>query len=174
MPNPMYKHQMPTEVLKDEIAEMKRQLAAGDASDGHHTHNELYAHRRMLTLHAVHAWLAAGYPVVKSWKHSDGEPCFGGGWFIIVAILPLKTQVSYHYQAEHWDLFDIPEAQTPPEYDGHTPEEVVSRLSSTSYAFADDMTALSRDSAKLNSLYAWGVDNWVGYEDAMEDVDKDD
>lgn len=173
MPNPMYKHQMPTEVLKDEIAEMKRQLAAGEASDGFHTHAELYDHRRVLTLHAVHAWLAAGYTVVKSWKHSDGELCFGGGWFIIVAILPNKTQVSYHYQAEHWDLFDIPNVLTPPEYDGHTPEDVVSRLSSVSYAFANDMDELRRDSAKLNALEAMGVDNWEGYEIALEEMEDD-
>jgi hypothetical protein len=148
-------------------------LKRGEMSDGFHTHNDLYAHRRMLTLHAVHAWLAAGYKVVKSRKHSDGELCFGGGWFIIVAMLPMSTQVSYHYQEEHWDLFDIPEVDTPPEYDGHSAEEVVTRLGSVSYIVADDLTGLRRDSEKLNALEAWGVDNWPGYEDAMEEAGKD-
>lgn len=30
MPNPMYKHQMPTEVLKDEIAELKKTIDERD------------------------------------------------------------------------------------------------------------------------------------------------
>jgi len=174
MPNPMYKHQMPTEKLKDELAELKQKLADGEASDGYHTHNELYAHRMMLTLHVVHAWRAAGYTVVKSWNHSDGTPAFGGGWFIIVAQLPMQSQVSYHYQAEHWDLFNIPEVHTPPKYDGHTPDDVVTRLSRTSYLFADEMTDLSSDSETLQALYAGGVDNWEGYESSLKEMSSSD
>lgn len=157
-----------------ELKELRRKLSEGELSDGYHTHNELYAHRRLLTLHAVHAWLAAGYQVVKSWNHSDGQPAFGGGWFIIVAQLPGKLQVSYHYEEEHWNLFDIPEADNAPEYDGHSADDVVSRLSHSSYEYADDMTALGRDSAILNALYAGGVDNWEGYELSLEEMDNAD
>lgn len=31
---------------------------------------------------------------------------------------------TYHYQNEHWDLFDIPEIETAPEWDGHTDKDV--------------------------------------------------
>lgn len=128
MPNPMYKHQMPTEVLKDEIAEMKRQLAAGEASDGAHTHNELYEHRMWLTIHAIEAWSWwSGFEAVKSRKHADGELCFGGGWFIVMVKLPAGW-ISYHYEDQYWDLFHVPEAELPPEYDGHTPADVVNRM----------------------------------------------
>jgi hypothetical protein len=155
------------------LTDFMAKLGEGEMTDGYHTHNELYAHRRLLTLHAVHAWLAAGYQVVKSWKHSDGKLCFGGGWFIIVANLPIQGQVSYHYQAEHWDLFDIPTADTPPEYDGHEPMDVLNRLNASSSRFADDMTGLRRDSDILNALYAGGVDNWQGYEIALEEMEND-
>lgn len=102
-------------------------LEAGEVSDGYHTHRELYEYRMLYNAHAVRGWLAAGIPVVKSWKHSDGEPCFGGGWFIVTAELP-TGQVSNHYAAEHWHLFDVPEVDLPPEYDGHTPADAAERL----------------------------------------------
>jgi hypothetical protein len=96
-------------------------------SDGHHTFEELYHYRMLYNAHAVHGWLAAGIPVVKSWKHHDGEDCFGGGWFIVVATLP-TGQVSNHYKAEYWDMFQAPEVVLPPEYDGHTPAVAAQRL----------------------------------------------
>ncbi|KUF05683.1 hypothetical protein [Leucobacter sp. G161] len=101
--------------------------ASGSTSDGHHTFDELYDYRMLYNVHAAHGWLAAGIPVVKSWKHSDGELCFGGGWFIVTATLP-TGQVSNHYKAEHWGLFAVPEVDLPPEYDGHTPQDAAERL----------------------------------------------
>lgn len=100
---------------------------SGSTSDGHHTFDELYEYRMLYNAHAAHGWLAAGIPVVKSWRHSDGEECFGGGWFIVTATLP-SGQVSNHYKAEHWELFTVPEVDLPPEYDGHTPQVAAERL----------------------------------------------
>lgn len=99
----------------------------GDEGDEHHTMEELYEYRMLYNAHAVQGWLAAGVPVVKSWRHSDGELCFGGGWFIVVATLP-TGQVANHYAAEHWALFDVPAVELPPEYDGHTPAVAAARL----------------------------------------------
>jgi hypothetical protein len=68
------------------------------------------------------------YNVHKSLKHYDGEDCFGGGWFIVVAELP-TGQITNHYKLKDWDLFKIPE--TPKalyEFDGHTPQDVLTRL----------------------------------------------
>lgn len=100
--------------------------SSGDVSDGYHTHNELYEYRMLYNAHAAIGWLDAGYRVVKSWRHSDGELCFGGGWFVVVAELP-TGQVTNHYEADHWDLFVIPE-ETPPAYDGHSPADAAHRL----------------------------------------------
>lgn len=60
--------------------ELRTLLESGEASDGVHTHNELYDYRMLYNAHAANGWHAAGIPVVKSWRHSDGELCFGGGW----------------------------------------------------------------------------------------------
>ncbi|WIE81367.1 hypothetical protein [Curtobacterium sp. MCSS17_016] len=95
--------------------------------DEHHTLDELYQYRMLYNAFAVNAWAAADtHPVVKSWTHADGEPCFGGGWFIVVATLP-TGQVSNHYRAEHWDLFRIPEG-IPPIYDFQSPAIAADRM----------------------------------------------
>ena len=60
-------------------------------------------------------------------SHSDGELCFGGGWFIVMAYLP-TGQVSNHYRIEDWNLFNIPERWKADEWDGHTPVEAANRL----------------------------------------------
>lgn len=95
--------------------------------DEFHTMDELYEYRMLYNAHAARGWHAAGIPVVKSWRHGDGEPCFGGGWFIVSADLP-TGQVSNHYPASDWNLFHVPAAETAPEWDGHTPELAAKRL----------------------------------------------
>lgn len=101
-----------------------------DISDGHHTFPELYEYRMLYNAAFFNEWslrAASVHDVHKSWKHSDGELCFGGGWFIVVAELP-TGQISNHYKEQFWDLFDIPEKEIPNEYDEHTPTEAASRL----------------------------------------------
>ena len=95
--------------------------------DEHHMKLELYAYRMAYNAHAAKGWLASGIPVVKSWRHSDGELCFGGGWFIVVAQLS-TGQVSNHYAAENWYFFTIPEVFVAPEWDGHNPRQALERL----------------------------------------------
>lgn len=99
----------------------------GYRSDGYHTFNELYEYRMLYNAHAALGWLAVGYPVVKSWRHSDGELCFGGGWFVVSAQLP-SGQVTNHYKADEWELFAVPEVERAPEWDGHTPADAAVRL----------------------------------------------
>jgi hypothetical protein len=100
----------------------------GSISDGYHTFDELYEFRLLYHAHAVRAWLAAGYPVTRSWKHHDGERCFGGGWFIVTAQLP-TGQVSNHYPEADWPLFGtVPEVEAAPEWDGHGTVDVADRL----------------------------------------------
>lgn len=119
-PVPLYLHP-PTERAVPEIT--------GDTSDGYHTFNELYEFRKVYNAALFNEWAAAGkYNVHKSWRHHDGEDCFGGGWFIVVAVLP-AGQISNHYPAGDWELFAIPaydKANVP--FDGHTGHEVLERL----------------------------------------------
>ena len=114
-----------------------------ELSDGYHTYDELYEFRKMYNATLFNEWAIPitchtptedvilerpKYNVHKSWKHHDGEPCFGGGWFIVSAMLPTGL-ISNHYKAEDWDLFKVPEVEKALyEFDGHTPQDVLHRL----------------------------------------------
>jgi hypothetical protein len=131
--------------------EQEQRKVTENTSDGYHTFKELYEFRKAYNLALFNEWgqqttssrkfvttskgfkeiaqeVNYKFDVHKSWKHHDGELCFGGGWFIVVAILP-EGQISNHYKAEDWDLFKIPaleKAKYP--FDGHTGSDVISRL----------------------------------------------
>lgn len=120
-----------------------------DISDGYHTFKELYEFRKVYNAALFNEWATKftlkidtssesqlldvntiKYNVHKSWKHHDGEWCFGEEkkWFIVVAVLP-TGQISNHYKAEDWDLFKIPETEKALlPFDGHTPKDVLNRL----------------------------------------------
>lgn len=99
-------------------------------SDGYHTFEELYEFRKVFNAALFNEWAAQGkYNVHKSFHHSDGDACFGGGWFIVVAELP-GGQISNHYKEEDWDLFKCLSVGIPVKYDGHTPMDVLERLKS--------------------------------------------
>ena len=97
----------------------------GEVSDGYHTFNELYYYRMLYN--AAFFNLLPEEWVHKSKKHHDGEECFGGGWFIVMANLP-TGQISNHYELKYWDLFKVPEKEFADELDGHTPQEAAERL----------------------------------------------
>jgi hypothetical protein len=117
----------------------------GYVSDGYHTFKELYDFRMMYNAALFNEWAVSltpiysgggfydyveepKYNVHKSWKHYDGELCFGGGWFIVSAKLPTGL-ISNHYEAKYWDLFKIPEVEKALfEFDGHTGADVLNRL----------------------------------------------
>lgn len=98
-------------------------------SDGYHTFDELYEFRKMYNAALFNEWAKQGkFEVHKSTRHFDGEDCFGGGWFIVVAILPCG-QISNHYSMNDWDLFRVPSFDKALyEYDGHTSKDVLNRL----------------------------------------------
>jgi hypothetical protein len=103
----------------------------GNTSDGYHTFNELYDFRMSYNAALFNEWAESGkHSVHKSRRHHDGELCFGGGYFVVVAVLP-EGQISNHYKEKYWDLFDIPQAEKALfEFDGHTGSDVLSRLKS--------------------------------------------
>ena len=103
----------------------------GNTSDGYHTFNELYEFRKAYNVALFNEWASSGKcSVHKSWRHNDGELCFGGGWFIVVAVLP-QGQISNHYEAKDWGLFSVLETERALfKFDGHTGSDVVERLKS--------------------------------------------
>lgn len=98
-------------------------LSAKDISDGYHTFDELYEHRRILFSIICHinkdlAW--------KSWKHSDGT-MFDDSF--IVGIETPEGQYTYHYNSKFWNEFNVKELSNAPEYDGHKPKNITRLLS---------------------------------------------
>lgn len=134
----------PISVLKY-ITELEKETTITEnTSDGYHTFKELYKFRKAYNVALFNEWgsqtivekkvggaiieTIGKYNVHKSWKHHDGELCFGGGWFIVVAVLQ-TGQITNHYKAEDWDLFNIPEVEKALfPFDGHTSEDVIKRL----------------------------------------------
>lgn len=109
-----------TTVVNDAIEDMKEKgYSVKGISDGWHTFDELYEHRRILT-----AILAKSNTDI-SWRakqHHDGE--VWDGLFIIGFTTP-EGQYSYHYKNEFWDEFDgVTELERAPEYDGHKPKDI--------------------------------------------------
>lgn len=110
-----------------------------ELSDGYHTYDELYEFRKMYNAALFNEWgkerctdgfkaYNVKYNVHKSWRHHDGELCFGGGWFIVSAMLP-SGLISNHYKAEDWELFQVPVVEKAKyEFDGHTAQDVLERL----------------------------------------------
>jgi len=99
-----------------------------NTSDGYHTFKELYEYRKIYNALIFNEWAKSEkYEVHKSKKHSDGELCFGGGWFIVVAELQ-TGQISNHYELNDWDLFKCEEREIPNTFDGHSPEDVKNRI----------------------------------------------
>ena len=97
----------------------------GEMSDGYHTFNGLYYQRMVLFAALVKAYNSKAW---KSWKHEDGEPCFGGGWFIVGIDTP-QGSYTYHYEAKDFDLFECEELPVAKHWDGHTEEDVTRLLS---------------------------------------------
>lgn len=105
-------------------------VQSGNVSDGYHTFDELYEFRKVYNAALFNEWAKHGkFNVHKSKRHHDGEECFGGGWFIVVAMLP-EGQISNHYEVKDWNLFDVPSHQKALyPFDGHTGRDVIDRLS---------------------------------------------
>ena len=127
--------------------------------DEYHTMEELYDYRMLYNAIAANAMPDLS---CKSWRHSDGEECFGGGWFVVYMTLP-SGQVSNHYRAEHWELFHVPEVERAPEYDGHTPQEAAERLRQAArdgqyvtaeHAANNPATTVREDDSRVRELQA--------------------
>ncbi|MBR3170308.1 MAG: hypothetical protein IKF22_03530 [Lachnospiraceae bacterium] len=115
--------------------ELKRQEAIcevagvddiGELSDGFHTFNSLYEQRMILFAALVKAYKDRAW---KSYRHEDGEYCFGGGWFIVGIDTP-EGGYTYHYENKYWDMFDCIDLPRGKHWDGHTDDDADTRLMS--------------------------------------------
>ena len=97
---------------------------SGEVSDGYHTFNELYLHRNTLFAVLCNTYRSDAW---KSMRHADGSMYDD---YFIAGIQTPAGMVTYHIELLHWDLFDVPELERAPEYDGHTSADVLERLPS--------------------------------------------
>jgi hypothetical protein len=106
-----------------------------EVTDGFHSFDDLYEHRRALTValfKAIDDEPPPTFVVPEVWRskehHPDDSPMLRG-YFVVGVTLPELGQISYHYELAHWSDFDafetLPHA---PKWDGHTSEDVVERL----------------------------------------------
>ena len=108
------------------ICEVARVNSIGEVSDGFHTFNGLYEQRMILFAALVKAYKDKAW---KSYRHEDGEYCFGGGWFIVGIDTP-EGSYTYHYENKYWDMFDCVDLPRAKHWDGHTEEDAETRLMS--------------------------------------------
>ena len=109
----------------------------GSTSDGYHTFDELYYYRLLynanlintIIYHNCNVFADFRLPIniYKSYKHSNGEPCFGGGWFVVVMETPFG-QITNHYENKYWCMFCCQAVDVAPLWDGHTPQQAAERL----------------------------------------------
>ena len=90
---------------------------------------ELYDVRMALNAVLFNKWSELSlYDVHKSFKHNDGELCFGGEWFIVCAKTPYG-QISFHYHKSNWEYFKIPAVEKAKhKFDEHTTKQVIAIL----------------------------------------------
>ena len=109
---------------EEAICNAAKVSSIGEVSDGFHTFNGLYEQRMILFAALVKAYKDKAW---KSYRHEDGEYCFGGGWFIVGIDTPAGSY-TYHYENKYWDMFDCVDLPRAKHWDGHTEADAKTRL----------------------------------------------
>lgn len=100
-----------------------------EISDGYHTFDELYEHRIVLFI-ALCKEISrkTRFSVWCSSTHSDGT--IYDDWFVLGINKERGQQITYHIPVKFWsevcEFADV--LKEAPEFDGHTPSEVLERL----------------------------------------------
>jgi hypothetical protein len=123
------------------ICKVARVNDIGELSDRFHTFNSLYEQRMILFAALVKAYKDKAW---KSYRHEDGEYCFGGGWFIVGIDTP-EGSYTYHYENKYWDMFDCIDLPRAKHWDGHTEADAKTRLMSLPERKTDGDTISRRE-----------------------------
>ena len=128
---------MKTKALNNLLLRLEKEngFDLGKVSDGFHTFESLYFQRCVLFAALCNTFTEYSW---KSHKHEDGQPCFGGGHFIVGIDTP-KGSYTYHYKDEYWDLFKCQELEVGKKWDGHTDKDVDRLLSLAALADGRDL-----------------------------------
>jgi hypothetical protein len=109
-------------IIKDE------KLDTNKISDGYHTYEELYDHR-IVNYIALCRFVDrySGEIVWRSKVHSDGS--VWNGWFLLGIGKEHGSQITYHLPISEWSNTEFAtEYDEAPDFDGHTPDDVLERI----------------------------------------------
>lgn len=116
----------------EEINEAIKTVDANKVSDGYHTFGELYDHRITLFIMLCNliyrsngSFTERNFPW-KSKLHSDGTSW--EGWFVAGIGREKGYQITYHLPIDRWDELNVTALDKAPEWDGHTPNDVLERI----------------------------------------------
>lgn len=103
----------------------------GNISDGYHTFDELYEHRVTLWITLCRKMAEFHHRcddvVWKSKLHSDGTGY--PSWFVLGVGYKHGEQMTYHLPLYLWGQCGFAkELERAPEFDGHTPSQVLERI----------------------------------------------
>lgn len=106
-------------------------LDTNKISDGYHTFGELYDHRIILYL-CLLAYIQQDNRFITWYSGTHNDDSQWGGWIVVGVInRDTKEQISYHIPEEYSDALDLLRIQNlekAPKWDGHTPNDVLKRL----------------------------------------------
>jgi hypothetical protein len=150
------------------ICKVARVRDIGELSDGFHTFNSLYEQRMILFAALVKAYKDKAW---KSYRHEDGEYCFGGGWFIVGIDTP-EGSYTYHYENKYWDMFDCIDLPRAKHWDGHTEADAETRLMSLEPERKKGRWIVKEKGCKLTSYKCSECGRYIT-DDTGYDVKKD-
>ena len=115
----------------EEINKWIKENGSDGISDGYHTFSELYDHRITLFIALCNFIYSEMSPPKIAWKsktHSDGTSW--DGWFVAGIGTEKGEQITYHLPIDRWNELRVVAYDKAPEWDGHTPQDVINRLKS--------------------------------------------
>lgn len=103
----------------------------GSVSDGYHTFDDLYEHRICLWKALCRKMSEHHHQsddlVWRSRVHSDGTSF--PNWFVLGIGYEAGKQITYHLPECEWESCDFAkDLERAPEFDGHTPADVLRRI----------------------------------------------
>lgn len=121
----MEEEKLISKINRDILSLKEKGISTKNISDGYHTFEELYYQRTILL-----SIICNTNPNIswKSKKHFDEEndPMFEGCF--IIGINTPTGEATYHIKLKYWEMFDVPEIEHAPKYDGYSSDEVLKRL----------------------------------------------
>ncbi len=110
-------------------SKLSGEISTNEIFDGHHTFGDVYRHRIILFCALCNLLPDISW---KSRKHFDDENDSMFDGMFIAGINTPQGVATYHVKLQYWDLFNIPEIERAPKYDGYSSEEVIPRILSLS------------------------------------------